>query len=61
MDRQRSAAKWGMVAAMGVLVATGYLRRNPRARLVHVAAGVALLGLSYWHQKLYAKVPRNGT
>lgn len=54
--KQRSLAKTGMVVAMGALVLTGFLRgRN--ARLAHVASGVALLGLSYWHQTLYANDP----
>jgi hypothetical protein len=46
-----------MVASLGALVLTGYVRRNPQARLIHVAAGVALLGLSYWHHTLYANDP----
>ncbi len=58
LERRRSAAKWGMVAALGVLVVTGYLKRSRHARLLHVAAGGALLGLSYWHQTLYVSDPR---
>lgn len=54
--KQRSLAKTGMAAAMGALVLTGYLRgRN--ASLAHVVAGVALLGLSYWHHTLYTNDP----
>lgn len=54
--KQRSLAKTGLVAAMGALVLTGYLRgRN--ARLAHVVAGVALLGLSCWHHTLYTNDP----
>lgn len=56
--RKRSLAKWGMVGALGVLTLTGYIRRSPRARTLHAAAGVALLGLSYWHHTLYANDPR---
>lgn len=58
LERRRSVAKWGMAAAMGALVVTGYFRRNPTARLAHIAAGAALLGLSYWHQTLYTNDPR---
>ncbi len=55
MER-RSLAKTGMAAAMGALVLTGFLHgRN--ARLAHVVAGVALLGLSYWHHTLYTNDP----
>ena len=54
--RRRSLAKTGMVASMGALVLTGFLHgRN--ARLAHVVAGVALLGLSYWHHILYTNDP----
>lgn len=45
---------------MGALVLTGFLKgRN--ARLSHVVAGVALLGLSYWHHTLYANDPRRSS
>ncbi|CUW41057.1 protein of unknown function [Magnetospirillum sp. XM-1] len=58
--RSRSLAKTGMAAAMGALVLTGFLRgRN--ARVAHVVAGVALLGLSYWHHTLYANDPLKRT
>lgn len=58
--RRRSAAKTCMAAAMGALVLTGFLKgRN--ARLAHVAAGVALLGLSYWHHTLYVNDPLKRT
>jgi len=54
--RSRSIAKTGMVAAMGALVLTGFLRgRN--AKVAHVVAGVAVLGLSYWHHTLYSNDP----
>jgi hypothetical protein len=56
LQKQRSLAKTGMVASMGALVLTGFLHgRN--ARLAHVVAGVALLGLSYWHHTLYTNDP----
>jgi hypothetical protein len=56
LSRSRSIAKTGMVAAMGVLVLTGFLRgRN--AKVAHVVAGVAVLGLSYWHHTLYRNDP----
>lgn len=56
LRRNRSLAKAGMAAVMGALVLTGFLRgRN--AKVAHVAVGVALLGLSYWHHTLYANDP----
>lgn len=48
-----------MAVALGALVGTGLMahmfeERGARlTRLVHVAAGVSLVGFSYWHWKLY--------
>lgn len=57
LRRKRQMAKWGMVGALGALVLTATLRRQPHARLVHAVAGVALLGFSYWHHTLYVNDP----
>ncbi len=57
LRQKRSLAKFGMAGALGVLVLTGYLRRAPNARLLHVCAGVALLGLGAWHYTLYGNDP----
>jgi len=63
-QREKTRAKNAMVASLGALVFTGYLcargsrRDTEPARLAHMAAGVALLGASYWHTTLYG--PRNG-
>lgn len=56
--RQRGQAKIGMSLSLGALVATGLLSRmdgpwNPGARTMHLCAGVALVGFSYWHLTLY--------
>ncbi|KAA5605342.1 hypothetical protein F1188_11740 [Roseospira marina] len=62
--KEKTNAKNAMVASLGALVFTGYLcaqgsrRDNTTARVAHMAAGVALLGASYWHTTLYG--PRNG-
>lgn len=56
---QKKLVKTGMVAALGVLAGTGFMghafsRRGAHlARFVHVAAGVAMVGLSCWHWSLY--------
>lgn len=63
-QREKTRAKNAMVASLGALVFTGYLCASGRrrdtgsARIAHMAAGVALLGASYWHTTLYG--PRNG-
>lgn len=52
LRRRRSLAKAGMLGTMGTLVATALMRgRGPKS--VHLWAGVALLGFSYWHSRLY--------
>ncbi len=55
---QREAAKLGMAVSLGTLVTTGLLSRlsgtwSPGARNLHLCAGVALVGFSYWHWTLY--------
>jgi hypothetical protein len=56
--RQREQAKLGMAVSLGALVATGFLSRmagswSESSRTVHLCAGVALVGFSYWHWTLY--------
>lgn len=52
LQKKRTAAKVGMVGSLGLLVYSG-MRRAPGMRVLHIGAGVALLGLSYWHSRLY--------
>lgn len=59
LPRQREQAKAGLAVSLGVLVATGFLGRgrdgtlNRTARTLHLGAGLALVGFSYWHWSLY--------
>lgn len=61
---QRKNAKIGMAVALGTLVGTGFMAhmfekdKAGLAHLVHVAAGISLVGFSYWHWTLYQ---RSGT
>jgi hypothetical protein len=48
---QRELAKVGMVASMGTLLITGFMGRE--ASRLHIGSGLALIGFSYWHYKLY--------
>ncbi len=48
---KRDLAKFGMVAAMGTLVATGFMSRQ--ASRLHISSGLALIGFSLWHWSLY--------
>lgn len=59
LTNQRTQAKVGMALAMGTLVATGFMahmfekEKAGIAHITHIAAGVSLVGFSYWHWKLY--------
>jgi hypothetical protein len=52
LDKKKSVAKIGMTLSMGALVGTG-LMRGRGARTLHIWSGLALIGFSYWHHKLY--------
>ena len=54
---KRRQAKTGMTIALGTLVATGLMKEKdvPWARTLHLCAGVAMVGFSYWHWSLYHK------
>ena len=51
IKNQRELAKIGMVASMGTLLVTGFMGRE--ASRLHVGSGLALIGFSYWHYRLY--------
>lgn len=59
---QRDQAKIGMAVAVGTLVATGFLSNvkgwTRTTRSLHLCAGVALVGFSYWHWTLYPQQNR---
>ena len=50
-SEQRDLAKLGMVAAMGTLLVTGFMGKE--ASRLHIGSGLALIGFSYWHYRLY--------
>lgn len=52
--RKQSLAKGGLIASLATLTVTA-LVRGKASRGVHVAAGIALLGLAAWHHSLYPK------
>jgi len=61
LTSRRRAAKIGMAVSLGVLVYSGLRGREVRG--VHVAAGLAFLGFSFWHLGLYpsGRPGRRGT
>ncbi len=54
---QRSIAKAGVLAALGVLVWSGMQRPRRRYMPLHSWTGMALIGLTLWHWSLY--LPRS--
>ena len=53
LDTKKEIAKIGMTATMGITVATSMYMKNKFMKRLHVVAGVALVGFSYWHHILY--------
>jgi hypothetical protein len=55
--RQRTLAKAGVLATLGILVWTGMQRPRRRYMPLHTWSGMALIGLTLWHWSLY--MPRS--
>ena len=53
LDTKKELAKIGMTATMGITVVTSLYMKNKTMKYLHVGAGVALVGFSYWHHTLY--------
>lgn len=53
LTTKKELAKVGMAVSMGVLVLSGFNTRNKFSRNLHIISGAALVGLSYYHTKLY--------
>jgi hypothetical protein len=53
LKTQRKIAKGGVLVTLGTLVWTGMQRPRWRYMRLHTWAGVALLGLTFWHWSLY--------
>jgi len=56
-DNSKEFAKTGMIVSMMVATATAFFQDNNKAKYLHFASGLALLGFSYWHHSLYKKEP----
>lgn len=53
LDTKKEIAKIGMTASMGITVATSFYMKNRTMKNLHIGAGVALVGFSFWHHMLY--------
>lgn len=66
LAENRRWAKAGMALSLGTLVGTGLLSHTSEegkaglAHMAHVAAGIALVGFSYWHWTLYRRPGSGG-
>ncbi|MDL1973418.1 MAG: hypothetical protein LWX55_01250 [Deltaproteobacteria bacterium] len=57
IDRSKTYAKTGMIASLLVAAGTAFFQDSRKAKCIHIASGVALIGFSYWHHSLYRKEP----
>lgn len=53
LDTKKEVAKIGMTASLVTLVATSFYLKNKTSKRLHTAAGVAIVGFSFWHHMLY--------
>jgi len=53
LDTKKELAKIGMTASLGITVATSFYMKNKTMKNLHIGAGVALVGFSFWHHMLY--------
>ena len=56
-DRSKEFAKTGMIVSLLAATGTAFFQDNKKAKYLHIASGVALLGFSFWHHSLYKKEP----
>ncbi len=59
LDTKKEIAKIGMTASMGITVATSFYMKTRLMKNLHIGAGVALVGFSFWHHMLYQPEKKN--
>lgn len=57
-DRTKEFAKTGMIVSLVTATGTAFFQDNKKAKYLHIASGVALIGFSYWHHILYRNEPK---
>ena len=60
LENQREVAKMGLAASLAGVALSAFFMKNPAAKSVHIASGVALIAFSLWHHSLYPKNSRKG-
>lgn len=53
LDTKKEIAKIGMTASLGVVTVTSFYMKTRLIKNLHIGAGVALIGFSFWHHMLY--------
>lgn len=60
LDTKKELAKVGMSTSLALTVATAFFMKNRSAKRLHVVAGTALVGFSFWHHMLYQPREKDG-
>ena len=53
LETKKEVAKIGMSASLAVVVGTSFAMKSKAMKTLHVGAGIALVGFSFWHHMLY--------
>ncbi|MDR1976766.1 MAG: hypothetical protein LBQ18_07210, partial [Campylobacteraceae bacterium] len=53
LQTKKEIAKAGMTASLAIVTLSALMLKNKTAKKLHVGAGIALIGFSYWHHSLY--------
>ncbi len=56
-NKSKEFVKAGMIVSLLAAAGTAFFLDNKKAKCLHIASGVALVGFSYWHHSLYKKEP----
>ncbi len=55
LETKKELAKIGMSVSMGLTVLSSFSMKSKTMKNIHLGAGVALVGFSFWHYALYEK------
>jgi len=55
LETKKELAKIGMSVSMGLTVLSSFSMKSKTMKNIHLGAGFALVGFSFWHYALYEK------
>lgn len=58
LETKKEVAKIGMSASLAIVVGTSFAMKSKAMKTLHIGAGVALVGFSFWHHMLYQPVKK---